>query len=53
MKAERQRISASSHSQITYVHTVLIHIYGRENCQINCIVAVWFMPQNKQHPVVC
>jgi hypothetical protein len=34
-------------------HTVLIHIHGRENCQIYCIVAVWFMPQNKQQSVVC
>ena len=38
---------------ITYVHTVFIHIHGRENCQIDCIVSVRFMPQNKQHPVVC
>lgn len=49
MKAERQRISASSYSQITNVHTVLIHIHGRENCQINYIVVVWLMPQNKKN----
>jgi len=36
-----------------YAHTVLIYNHGRENSQIHCIVAVWFMPQNKQHPVVC
>jgi len=48
MKAERQRISASSYSHVTNVHTVLIHIHGREHCQINCIL---FIPQNKQHLV--